>query len=150
MRTEADMVKRLWLKPHFQSPTRKCCLLIPDFPVLQLPAMWWFCVFWNVSFTRRKEAKFSHYYTSKKWRKKTPLLIKKKYSDLFHAFPHSPSRTSSRRQFQEVTFAMEVYPWNAAQGQVLEETFVVDWVVTGIWLSPKQHVRSGVTVSVTH
>lgn len=81
---------------------------------------------------------------------KTPLLIKKKYSDLFHAFPHSPSRTSSRRQFQEVTFAMEVYPWNAAQGQVLEETFVVDWVVTGIWLSPKQHVRSGVTVSVTH
>lgn len=82
--------------------------------------------------------------------KKNPLLIKKKYSDLFPAFPHSPSRTSSRRQFQEVTFAMEVYPWNAAQGQVLEETFVVDWVVTGIWISPKQHVRSGVTVSVTH
>lgn len=82
---------------------------------------------------------------SKKWKKKT-LSSLKKILRPFPAFPYSPSRTSSRGQFQAVAFAMEVCPWNATQGQVLEETFVVNWIVTGIWISPKEPVRLGVTV----
>lgn len=101
VRTESKMVKRLRLKPHFQSPTwRSCRLLIPDFLVFQLPAIWWVCEFWNISFTRIKKAKFSHYCMSKKWRKKPLSSLKNLRS--FPAFPYSPRRTSSRRQFQAV------------------------------------------------
>lgn len=46
----------------------------------------WFCLFWHLFLTRRKEAKFSCYWVSGKW-KKNPFLIIKIYSD---PFPCSP------------------------------------------------------------
>lgn len=151
VRTETKMVKRLRLKPHFQSPTwRSCHLLIPDFLVFQLPAIWWVCEFWNISFTRIKKAKFSHYCMSKKWRKKP--LSSLKISDLSLPSPTVQEGLQAEGSFRQYwhTFAMEVCPLNATQGQVLEEISVVNWVVTGIWMSPKEHMRLGVTVSVTH